>query len=313
MHQAYLKIESSSSLSAASQLVFLHIHKTGGLSLRNLILRSCRGQEHWDTGLGEVTRFEWENYLKKLRELPPGELASHRLFLGHMPFGLHEVLPEKTRYVTFLRDPVKRMVSYFRMQHRRGLIPSLWAIDPSKPDWSLNDPRLLRALDNGQTRLLAGVDSDLAFGQCNENHLRTAQANIDRHFDLVGSMESFSLSLALLRRIYGWKWHFYVPRNVAPPVDAKSTLAPEILEAIRRLNRFDLELYHYAEQRLHEQAKDYGFSLRMDHRMFVSCNRMHQVVQKARKAIKRRIVESIAPVPATESQSPSPLSQESAS
>jgi len=275
-------------------LIFLHIYKTGGLSLRNLVLRSCRGQKHWDTGLGEVTNQQWADYLNKLRTVPVGELASYRLFMGHMPLGLHEVLPKGARYVTFLRDPVNRMTSYFRMQHRRGLIPALSMIHPSKPDWNLlGAPLLLRTLDNGQTRVLAGANPDLPFGQCTEDHLRAAKANLDRHFDLVGLTENFPLSLALLRRMYGWKWHFYVPRNVAPPAEAESKLAPEVLEEMRRLNRFDLELYRYAEQRLREQARYYGFSLRMDYSLFVSCNQAHQVVQKARKNIKRRFMEGM--------------------
>src|SRR5258708_6171808 len=113
MHQKYLNAPPipNSSFDTAHPLIFLHIYKTGGLSLRNLILRSCRGQKYWDTGLGEVTSLQWASYLNKLRELPPHELASCRLFMGHMPFGLHQVLPEGARYVTFLRDPVTRMTS----------------------------------------------------------------------------------------------------------------------------------------------------------------------------------------------------------
>ncbi|MDB4793433.1 hypothetical protein OAG63_00195 [Methylacidiphilales bacterium] len=280
-------------LPSPNRLIFLHIHKTGGLSLRNLILRSCRGQKHWDTGLGEVTGHEWQQYLKKLRELPSGELESYRLFLGHMPFGLHEVLPDGTRYVTFLRDPVRRMTSYFHMRHRAGWGPAPSTIDPSRPDWNLpGDPLLLRTLDNGQTRLLAGAC--LPFGQCNETHLQTARANLDRHFDLVGLTENFTLSLALLRRMYGWKWHFYVPRNVAPQTDAKSRIPPEVVREIERLNRFDLELYAYAKQRLHEQARRCGFSLKAGHALFISCNRAHRLVQKTRKSVKRRIVETLS-------------------
>jgi hypothetical protein len=291
VHRKYLKTEPLGSI-LTNRLIFLHIYKTGGLSLRNLILRSCRGQKHLDTGLGEVTTLQWKDYLKKLRELPPDKLADYRLFMGHMPMGLHEVLPEGARYVAFLRDPVSRMISYFRMQHRRGLIPAFSTIDPSRQDWNLPDPLLLRTLDNGQTRILAGADLDLPFGGCTENHLRAAQANLDRHFDLVGLTEDFPLSLALLRRLYGWKWHFYIPRNVAPSPEAESRLPSEVIQEMRQLNRFDIELYHYAKQRMHEKAHHYGFSLQVNYRMFTSCNRVHQVVQRTRKGIKRRMMAS---------------------
>lgn len=281
----------------ARQLIFLHIHKTGGLSLRNLILRSCRGQKYMDTRLGEVTSAEWNRYLRNLRELPPQKLAEYRLFFGHMPFGLHTVLPEEIRYVTFLRDPVKRMTSYFRMLHRDGWMASPSTIDPARPDWNLRGhPSLLRTLDNGQTRLLAATDLDLPFGQCTEEHLQTAQNNLDRHFDMIGLTEKFNLSLMLLRRLYGWKWHFYIPKNVAPSQPGtKSKLAPEVTREIERLNRFDRALYNYANERLLAQARSHGLSLRLECRMFSACNRMHHRFQMMRKGVKRRMIDTFAP------------------
>ena len=41
-------------------------------------------------------------------QIPPARLRKTRMFKGHMLFGLHEILPQPSTYITVLRDPVDR-------------------------------------------------------------------------------------------------------------------------------------------------------------------------------------------------------------
>jgi len=269
------------------KIIFLHLHKTAGMSLRGLFVKNYRPGRHFNTGLMELNAPDWEACLERMKQLDSGEMEAHQVFKGHMPFGLHEALPHPSRYITFLRDPVKRALSHYRMALRKNELPADHRIDPSRPDWNLGAcPALARSLDNGQTRAVAGADLRLPFGACTAEHLRTAKHNLDAHFEFVGLTEHFDLSLMLLGRVCGWKWHFYVPDNVTPRDSA--AIPPEIEEDIRTLNSFDLELYRYAQERFHRLADSYGWKLRAAHRVFTWGNAVHQQLYRWRQARKER-------------------------
>ncbi|WP_429447249.1 sulfotransferase domain-containing protein [Paraburkholderia sp. WC7.3g] len=83
--------------------VFLHIQKTGGTSLQNMITDAFSDQpvyrEHADT-----------LYLRSA-----AELAQYRLFLGHFNYDSISYIPKsRISVVTFLRDPKQRLVSLYR-------------------------------------------------------------------------------------------------------------------------------------------------------------------------------------------------------
>jgi hypothetical protein len=264
------------------------------MSLRGLFVKNYREGKHFNTGLGENTSAAWEECLQKVRSLSACEIEAHQVFKGHMRFGLHEILPWPARYITFLRDPVKRALSHYRMALRKGELPPGHRIDPSRPGWNMEAcPTVARSLDNGQTRAIAGTDFDLPFGACNADHLRLAKRNLDRHFDFVGLTEHFDLSLMLLGRVCGWKWHFYVPDNVAPPEPL--LISAEIEEDIRTLNSLDMELYRYAEERLAALAQCEGWKFKMEHRAFRICNAVHQGLHTWRRARKECRGASVRP------------------
>lgn len=267
--------------------IFFHLPKTGGQTLHNLIVRGYRHELVLDTGCGLLTAPVWEHFIQRLtcfRELP-----RYRAVIGHMKFGVHEMLPGRSRYFTFLRDPVKRFASYYYMLRRMGHVPALHRIVPDRPDWNLScHATLPYELDNGQTRALANADWDLPVGQCTEEHFNTARANLDRHFAFVGLTEQFDLSLMMLKRLCGWRWHFYRPKNIAPS-ETGYRLAPKVLEAIAELNRFDLQLHAYARQRLEATARSYGAELRLEHGAYVACNAVHRCIHRVRSPLKKKL------------------------
>jgi len=272
----------------ASKVIFLHIHKTAGMSLRGLFVKNYRGVPHFNTELKELSEEGWQKCLERIGRMPADDLERCRVFKGHMPFGLHKILPGQAEYITFLRDPVKRVISHYRMQCRKKVLPLDLVIDPSQKDWNLGKhPIFFRSLDNGQTRSIAGADLNLPFGACTEKHLHQAKSNLDRHFKFVGLTEQFDLSLLLLKRLCGWHWHFYVPDNRA--ADDSICFSPAVLKEIRDLNRFDYELYRYAQERFERLVDSYGLSLKTELALFRSGNYLHQSLHIWRHRIKRRL------------------------
>jgi hypothetical protein len=278
-----------------SPVIFLHIPKTAGMSLRGLMVKNYRAGPHFNTGLNGFTSRDWQGCLDRLRAMPASKQCAFSAFKGHMPFGLHEAVLQPLRYITFLRKPVERAVSHYRhLSEMHFDIPSPNLIDPSQPAWNLDGCSILsQSFDNAQTRLLAAVDPALPLGECTGEHLRIAKANLDSHFAFVGLVEHFDLSLALLRRRCHWRWNFYVPDNVAPRTPF--FLPTRLIEALRELNRFDLELYRHASARFEALLEAHGWSLKLEHRLFNLGNYCHQRLHSLRQWKKARLGQRLRP------------------
>jgi hypothetical protein len=274
-------------LKRTPKVIFLHIPKTAGMSLRGLFVKNYRGAPQFNTDLKDLTFEAWQTCLDMVKQMPSENLEQFRVFKGHMPFGLHKVLPGPVDYITFLREPVKRVISHYRMLHRKNVFPSGLVIDPSKKNWNLDAfPTFFRDLDNLQTRMLSGANLNDPFGTCTEEHLRQAKANLDQ-FKFVGLTEQFDLSLMLLKRLCGWRWHFYVPDNRSTGDPAP--LSPALLEEIRNLNRFDYELYRYAEERLQRLVDEHGWKVKAECRLFQQGNYLHQALHVWKHRSKRSL------------------------
>ena len=83
--------------------VFVHIQKTGGTSLQNMLV---------DT-LGD--RLVYREHADTLYLRSPAELAQYYAFAGHFNYDSVAYIPRLTkRLVTFLRDPQQRLISLYR-------------------------------------------------------------------------------------------------------------------------------------------------------------------------------------------------------
>ena len=95
-------------VNTAEALIFLHVPKSAGTTLNRLI--------EWEYPLFEMYSVDpvlsrWSR--ANLWQLPQRRLKNLRVFKGHMPFGLHEILPQAATYVTVIRDPVERVISAY--------------------------------------------------------------------------------------------------------------------------------------------------------------------------------------------------------
>jgi len=276
-------------LNSNPKTVFIHIPKTAGMSLRGLFIKNYQQGKHFNTELGSHATQDWDKCLTRIKNMSQDDLDQYQVFKGHMVFGLHEILQSPVEYITFLRDPVERIVSHYKMLCRKKVLPPGFLIDPSKSDWNLTHySELGYSVDNGQTRALAGIGPELPFGACSEKHLKIAQENLEKHFKFVGLTERFDLSLMLLGRVCGWKWHFYVPDNMTKNGDTFQ-LSPQVMEAIRELNRFDFELYRYAEERFERLVNYYGWTLKAEYRAYSFGNLLHQHLHIWRHRLKERL------------------------
>jgi len=250
----------------APTAIFLHIGKTAGWTLRQILYRNVprslvmrvRPPAHRPRG------FLNDEPLKAFAALPEAERARPRLLVSHMVFGIHESVPRPSAYLTVLRDPVARTISQYRHvvrteQHR---------LHDAAAEGELTLERYVRSgialeVDNGQVRALAG-DVATPFGECTDAMLERALENLDRHVAVAGLTERFDETLLLLEDAFGWHNLFYVATNTAPKRQ-RGEVSAEDRRVIEEQNRLDCELYRRVVERFDEAAgREPGFGERLE-------------------------------------------------
>lgn len=230
-------------------MIFLHIPKTAGTTFLEILRREYQDGFH---RVPEDRRLV--DPIHYLRSLPPDQRRRITALTGHIPFGVHRELGI-SRYVTFLRDPVERVVStyYFilatashpRREEVRKLTLAEFARYPGM------------AIDNGQTRFLSGtseIGGRAPSRPMDRTDLERAFSNLQSHVVVAGVVERFDQSVRLVGRRFGWRLPIeYEVENATAGRPTVDELEEEQLQAIRVANALDIELYEAAKQRLERQ------------------------------------------------------------
>jgi hypothetical protein len=226
------------------QVGFLHIQKTGGISLLHFL--GSRFEE-WRT--------LWVFSPRELERYHANELEHFDLVCGH--FSYCNVFPLRARRTlcTFLRHPVDRVLScywYFRT-YRGPMRDIITAGVAAAREKSLREfledrhPEVRCHVANHQTYTLA--DDWTRPGKV-ADALEAATRHLD-DFACVGLTERMEESLDLLCRELGWKRDHSLPRlNQTPYRQSAEDIRPAERDRILELNALDLALYEHARQRL---------------------------------------------------------------
>ena len=223
-------------------LLFIHIPKAAGGTLRQIIARNFHKSE--------VLHVHGSD--QPVRDLDDAGRRRLKAIMGHWRYGLHELLPQPTTYVTLLREPVDRIVSmyYYILREPRHRLHERVAQGGMELGEYVRLP--VGELDNGQTRLISGAQG-VPPDACEPEMLERAKANLERDFAVVGLQERFEDSLTLLREVFAWRERPYKKRHVAGSRPSKKEVPRDILAVIEERNRLDQQLYDFAV-RLFEAA-----------------------------------------------------------
>jgi hypothetical protein len=226
------------------RLLFVHLGRTGGTTLRTDVLyKRVRPEATFCVDIPEPpARYGSVN---DLLALPFKEQAKLRLVLGHMPFGLRNRLPipETWHYVTFLRDPATRIVSeYYQVRANPGNPAHPLGLQHSLEEFVRRGYGLSW---NGMCRML----SNEVYGQrfeSTEAMYETALRNLEC-CTLVGLTEFFPESVRRLCRLCAWKEpKFGRQYSLTPP---SRQLSSGEASAIREHNALDYRLYDHCLRR----------------------------------------------------------------
>jgi hypothetical protein len=232
-------------------LIFLHLPKCGGTTLNRII--------EWEYDPLRVFSIDPILFLwsyKKLNRWPAERLGRMQVFKGHMPFGIHKRLPQNSTYISFLRDPVERVISAYYFARNYVLHPlHAWISKLTLEQYVQQSPN-----HNVQCKYLSGRPfvGDYHAGPCNEEMLEMAKQNLVKYFSLVGLTERFDEGLAILKIIFGWEIAKYAKFNVTKSRLKKHSLPASTVELIADRNRFDMALYEYAIPIFDQTRAKYG-------------------------------------------------------
>jgi len=246
--------------------IFLHIAKTGGTTL-NTTLRwvysptVCR---RIPAGRPDEA-YQW---LERKEHQPN---LDYELLMGHAQFGIHEYVDEKPQYFTMLRHPVRRVVSLYYY------IKSGW---PDSRYASMGLEAFLEsdhraAQSNDQVRIISGIDPDVNPSEA----LQQAKSNLRNEVVVFGLTEHFDESLLLFRRKLEWtRPPVYVSSNVNRKRPTVEELPSATVDAVRKENELDLELYRFANKQFQSTLEEDYPEIERDLERFDRMNHVVDVV-----------------------------------
>jgi Galactose-3-O-sulfotransferase len=271
-------------------IVFLHIPKTGGVTLRRALMAKYSPRMLFLESLTEP--------LERIAATVPGSDRSDALVVsGHLHYGVHRYIPKRCDYITLLREPVSRVISmyhYIRGDPRHWLHAQLVGSGMGLEEFvkTCADP----GVDNQQTRLISGRGSgEWQPGSdppsVDREALEQAKRNLEG-FLVVGVNERFDESFIMISRALGWRLPFYVTSNVTSQAKPASDRARAL---IRERNRLDFELYEFARTRFEAAVAAEGASFRREVTVFRAFNWIPEKLVPHTPARVRRRVRSRLP------------------
>jgi hypothetical protein len=223
------------------QLCFMHIGKTAGTSVQHTLLEAMAGAAIFHESL--------ENF----DVVSAAELSINDLVIGHFTYQHVKKLRPDRLLMTFLRDPVERVISNYSFLRSESPMSnySRRAIEAARAltlrEFLLcEEPAVRMVTANCQAKWLA-----YDIRPKHQSRISSLQGEAERNlasFDFVGIVEYFSESIAALSREIGVE--LVIKRlNVTGARFSEPPVSSEDVELIRRMNAVDIALYQGARRK----------------------------------------------------------------
>ncbi|MEQ8536745.1 MAG: sulfotransferase family 2 domain-containing protein [Coleofasciculus sp. D1-CHI-01] len=226
-------------------IVFTHIPKTAGTFLLNKVIAHSLPSECCLRCAG-FKSFIFTNKYK------------YYFFSGHIPYGFHHFTNKPIQYITFLRDPLERAVSYYYSIKEVDINMYKHPFRDYVDSLTLKQFYENRRFQNIQTRFIAGYFSEKLYSirhtkSLDDFILKKAKSHLINHY-IWGIVEKLPESLELFHKRFDWKQTVdtvaYRKTKDRPKV---SDLDGETLQTLRRTHMLDLHLYDFALHRFDDQ------------------------------------------------------------
>ena len=269
-----------------TSVVFQHVAKTAGSTFENILNRQYDPNRIYR--LTADTPDELLRAIHRYKRMSLAERASYDLVAGHSAFSVFDDIPGQRVGITFLRDPVERVISHYFYAKRRPDHPLYsMAMDLDLGDYTLSLPN---ELQNRCTQVFASL-THREINADPEAALAVAKKNLKVHFRVIGLTERFDESIVLIAHRLGWnQFPYYQRLNVTSKRPKRSQVSDQALRVIREANALDIRLYESASEWFQEAIDEGGSLLSKKIRHFVNMNSYYQLYLKMQR--QRRLILS---------------------
>jgi hypothetical protein len=248
-----------------NNLIFLHIPKNGGTTFDTILDKNNLKENTYNIQPIGVDELNVHHFV----DLPISEREKIKLLKGHMVYGLHKHLVGDTDYISFLRKPEDRIISYYyyvlampsHRLHKRVKNEKM-----SLYDFVVNIDEF--DIHNAQIGVLSGiVDTE-------EIMLEKAIYNIENHFSFIGLVERFDESLILFKKKHPLKRLYYKSLNRTKKRIGLNEIDSKTKDAIAERNKSDNILYNAVEKQFNQEISEIStmktelFKLKMFNNLF---------------------------------------------
>lgn len=225
--------------------IHLHIPKTGGTTLRDIIQRQYRSEK-----ILMIPKLEEsENILK---EVSTSQINQLKLIQGHLKYGIHNHFHRRAKYFAIIRDPINRVLStYYYVLSQKNNPQNLSTSNNQMTIYDFVQSGVNPFLINGQTQLISGKTGNIDNPIIESEELFSlAKENIENDFLFLGITEMFDETILILKNMLGWHMPYYSIANRTKKKPNYDAVNPTIISFIKEHNQLDIKLYNITKTSL---------------------------------------------------------------
>ena len=225
--------------------IHLHIPKTGGTTLRDIIQRQYQSEK-----ILMIPKLEEsENILK---EVSTSKIKQLKLIQGHLKYGIHNHFQRRAKYFAIIRDPISRVLStYYYVLSQKNNPQNLSTSNNQMTIYDFVQSGVNPFLINGQTQLISGKTGDIDNPIIESEELFSlAKENIENDFLFLGITEMFDETILILKNMLGWHMPYYSIANRTKKKPNYDAVNPTIISFIKEHNQLDIKLYNITKTSL---------------------------------------------------------------